>query len=235
MEERRTIKYKLGLQGSVIYIGNNLLTKVPEEIKNIASDKQVVFLSDDKVYQLYGEDLRKGLEKQGCPILTQIVPSGKGYKSWQMAEIIMEEIVKAGFKKETIIISLGGSVITSLGGFVAAIYQGGLNHIQIPTTLNSLISNAVGGEIFLDHSLGKNLIGTYYLPLAVYVDIGALLTSSQEEFLQALSHITQSQVMEDKFFSEFLENNINKIKAQNTEVLQELVYRFVQTKTRILN
>ena len=78
------------------------------------------------------------------------------------------------------------------------------------------------------------MIGICYLPLAVYVDIGTLLTSPQEEFLQALSHITQSKIIEDKFFSEFLENNINKIKMQNAEVLQELVYLFCQIKTRIL-
>ena len=71
MKERRTFKYTLGLQTSIIYIGNNLLTKLPEEVKNITPGKQVVFLSDDMVYQLYGDNLRKGFEKQGYPVLTQ--------------------------------------------------------------------------------------------------------------------------------------------------------------------
>lgn len=230
MKRRRILKYTLGLQTSSIHIGNGILTNLPKELKTICPGQQVIFLSDDFVYQLYGEDLRKGLEKQGYQVLIQIIPPGKGYKSWQMAEILMEESLKAGFKKEAIMLSLGGSVVSNLGGFVAAIYQGGLDYIQIPTTLSSQVDNAVGGEIFLDHPLGEKLIGICYLPLAVYGDTGTLSTLPREEFSQALSDIIQAWIIGDELFCEFLEKNINEIKNQDVEILEEFIYRSCQSK-----
>lgn len=234
MKGRRTLKYKLGLQTSSIHIGNGLLTKLPEELKTITSGQHVIFLSNATVYQLYGEELRKGLEEQGYHVLTQIIPADKSYKSWQMAEILMEESLKAGFKKEAIMLSLGGSLVSNLGSFVAAIYQGGLDYIQIPTTLISQLDTAIGKKIFLNHPLGKDLLGTCYLPLAVYGDIDTLSTLPQEEFTQALSYIIKSRVIGNELFYKFLEKNINKIKKQDAEILQKFVYRSCQIKVRAL-
>lgn len=235
MKEIRTLDFKLGLQTSFIQIGKGILANVAEDLNNLVQSQQVILLSNDIVYGLYGKDLLKALKKQGFRVLTQIIPDGESYKSWQMAEILMEEMLKAGFKQDAIMLSLGGGVISDLGGFVAAIYQGGIDYIQIPTTLTSQVDSAVGGKISLNHPLERNLIGTYYLPLAVYEDINTLQTLPRKKFVLSIVRIIRYAVIGDKVLFDLLEKNLNRIMTQHEEILQELIYRSCQTKVQIIN
>jgi len=158
------------------------------------------------------------------------VPDGEEYKNLKTVESILNRLFELKFDRKSTLVALGGGVIGDMTGFAASIYQRGINFIQMPTTLLSQVDASVGGKTGVNNSFGKNLIGSFYQPKAVYIDPKFLDTLPKREFSAGLAEVIKMAVMFDGEFFEFLENN----DLFNKENRVKLIAKSVELKANVV-
>ena len=137
--------------------------------------------------------------------------------------------------RDTTLIALGGGVIGDITGFAAACYQRGVDFIQIPTTLLSQVDSSVGGKTAVNHPLGKNMIGAFYQPKAVFIDIDSLQTLPEREFSAGMAEVIKYGILGDGEFFHWLEQNTQAIQAAESDVLITMIERCCQCKADIVS
>lgn len=220
--------------GYDICIGSNIFEQLIEELARLKPTCQILLVSNDHIYGLYGLSLNEGLLQKGFQILTYLVPEGEEYKSWHEAEKILTTMLENGFNRDAVVLALGGGVIGDLAGFVAAIYQRGIALIQLPTTLLAQVDSSVGGKVAVNHPLGKNMIGAFYQPLGVWADLNTLKTLPEREWIAGLSEIVKYGIIWDANFFNLLEKNIDKLRNRELEFFQRLIVRCCEIKAEIV-
>src|SRR5699024_6482068 len=120
-----------------------------------------------------------------------ILPDGESYKNWETLQLIFDALLRDKHDRKTTLIALGGGVIGDMTGFAASSYQRGVNFIQVPTTLLSQVDSSVGGKTGINHPLGKNMIGAFYQPQAVIIDITTLQTLAPRELSARLAEVVK--------------------------------------------
>ena len=159
------------------------------------------------------------------------IPDGEEYKTLQTVETILHKCFEHKLDRKSLLIALGGGVIGDMTGFAASMYQRGIDFIQIPTTLLSQVDASVGGKTGVNTSYGKNLIGAFYQPKAVYIDPSFLETLPAREFSAGIAEVVKMSVMFDKGFFTFLQDsNLNEI--QN---IKEMIRKSVELKAWVVN
>jgi 3-dehydroquinate synthase len=210
------------------------LKKVSEDIAFLFPNSSCFILTDSNVYFLYAKPLKKLLIEQGIKTATVYFEAGEKYKTRKTKEKLEDKILKFGVKRNSIIIALGGGVVGDIAGFVAATIHRGIPLIQIPTTLLAQVDSSIGGKVSVDHTLGKNLIGTFYQPKKVYIDISTLNTLSRSEFSNGLSEIVKYGLIFDKWFFSFLVNNWVKINNRDTKTILYIIERCNKLKADVV-
>lgn len=142
---------------------------------------KILIVSNRKVYGLYGDRLRSSLADAGCDASTHLIGDGEKYKSLRTAEDALAKLSAGRFTRTDTVVALGGGVVGDVAGFAASVYLRGITLLQIPTTLLSMIDSSVGGKTGVNSSFGKNLVGTFYQPKGVLVDIETLSTLPRRE------------------------------------------------------
>jgi 3-dehydroquinate synthase len=174
------------------------------------------------------------LTSQGRKIDHIILPDGEAHKTIASFELVMSKLLSMPASRNACIVALGGGVIGDLSGFVAACYQRGIDFVQIPTTLLSQVDSSVGGKTAVNHPLGKNMIGAFYQPQAVYIDTNTLDTLAEREFAAGMAEVIKYGIIYDAAFFTYLENNIERILAKDQEVLSHMIARCCQIKADIV-
>ena len=190
--------------------------------------KKVAIVTNPKVAGLHLGYLLSKISAKELYIIT--VPDGEEYKNQDSIDTIMESLFNHRFNRSSLLIAFGGGVIGDMTGFAASIYQRGIDFIQIPTTLLSQVDASVGGKTGMNNKYGKNLIGAFHQPQAVYIDPHFLETLPQREFGAGVAEIIKMAVTFNKDFFEFLEKADLGDKAQ----LQEAIKQAVQTKASVV-
>jgi len=157
-----------------IEIGRDLLSKIGDEVKKLKDNCSVCIISDDIVYSLYGDIVLKSLKDKGFNTCVFTFANGEKSKNLNTFAEIQTYLASQNFKRNDLIIALGGGVCGDMAGFVAATYMRGIDFIQVPTTLLAMIDSSVGGKTAVDLSNGKNLVGAFYQPIKVIVDLKTL-------------------------------------------------------------
>lgn len=188
-----------------ISIGNDLLKQSGSWINECLPKtvRKIVIVSNLKVFSLYGESVAASIEKEGFECLAIKIGDGEKHKSLKTLEKTLRFLGENGLKRSDAIVALGGGVIGDLAGFAAAIYLRGIAFLQIPTTLLSMIDSSVGGKTGVNSDFGKNLIGAFYQPKGVLIDIGVLKTLSRRELTAGFCEaIKQGVISSEKLFSQ---------------------------------
>jgi 3-dehydroquinate synthase len=159
------------------------------------------------------------------------IPDGEEYKKLETVESILNALFEHKFDRKSLLIAFGGGVIGDMTGFTASLYQRGIDFIQIPTTLLSQVDASVGGKTGVNNKYGKNLIGAFYQPKAVYIDPAFLETLPEREFAAGVAEIVKMAVMFDKDYFEFL----MEADLKDEEVLKETIRRSVELKAWVVN
>ena len=159
------------------------------------------------------------------------IPDGEEYKKLETVESILNALFEHKFDRKSLLIAFGGGVIGDMTGFTASLYQRGIDFIQIPTTLLSQVDASVGGKTGVNNKYGKNLIGAFYQPKAVYIDPAFLKTLPEREFAAGVAEIVKMAVMFDKDYFEFLV----EADLKDEEVLKETIRRSVELKAWVVN
>jgi len=226
-----TLQLDLGTRSYPIYIDSGLFENADLLAKHIRS-KRVCIVTNTIVAPLYLTSIKEKLAQ--FTLDEVILPDGEAEKSLANFERIMSHLLENEHGRDTTLLALGGGVIGDITGFAAACYQRGIDFIQIPTTVLSQVDSSVGGKTAVNHPLGKNMIGAFYQPKAVIIDINSLSTLPVREFNAGMAEVIKYGILGDKSFFTWLENNISAIKSGDKQILSIMIEKCCQCKADIV-
>ena len=221
----------LGDRSYPIYIGEGLLDK-SELFSPFISGKKVMIVTNETVGPLYEQQVRKALA--AYDVDTVVLPDGERYKDWQSLNMIFTALLEKAHSRKTTIVALGGGVVGDMAGFAASAYQRGVDFIQVPTTLLSQVDSSVGGKTAINHPLGKNMVGAFYQPKAVIIDILSLQTLPEREISAGLAEVIKYGLIRELSFFEWLEDNIESLKALDAQVVAYAIKESCACKAEVV-
>lgn len=227
----RTLTVDLGIRSYPIYIGEGLLARKELLSKHINS-KQIVIISNETVAPLYIDSLVETLKP--LQPLKIILADGEKYKTLSTIESIFDQLLENRCARDCTIIALGGGVVGDITGFAAACYQRGVDFIQVPTTLLSQVDSSVGGKTGVNHPLGKNMIGAFYQPKCVLIDIDTLHTLEERELSAGIAEVIKYGLIADKEFFNWLQDNMQALLNLDNEAVAYAVEKSCQCKAAIV-
>lgn len=192
-----TLEIKLREKSYYIYIERNCLERVGRYIAENHPRSRIAIITDDNVNALYGEKLQNIMAEQGLATIMVSVRPGEESKSLESLKDIFEKLSEFRLTRSDLIVTFGGGVVGDLGGFAAATYLRGIPYIQVPTTLLAQVDSSVGGKVAVDLPWGKNLVGSFYHPKAVFIDPELLKTLDKRVFHDGLAEVIKYGCIKD--------------------------------------
>lgn len=229
----QVLSVDLGDRSYPIHIGPGLLDQ-GELVAAHMRQKRAVVVTNTTVGPLYLERFSQSLRRAGVEVEAVVLPDGEAYKNWETLNTIFDALLTQRAERKTSLIALGGGVIGDLTGFAAACYQRGMPFIQVPTTLLAQVDSSVGGKTGINHPLGKNMIGAFYQPQLVLADTDSLATLPDRELSAGLAEVIKYGLIRDLPFLEWLEANMERLVARETEALTYAIYRSCQNKAEVV-
>lgn len=227
-----TLHVDLGERSYPIYIGRDLL-RDPSLLASHVPGSQVVLVSNDTVAPLYLDRVRHSLGERSR-ITEIILPDGERYKTLESYSTILDRVMADRHNRTTTLVAIGGGVVGDITGFAAASYQRGVNFVQVPTTLLSQVDSSVGGKTAVNHPMGKNMIGAFYQPSAVLIDIATLSTLPKREFAAGLAEVVKYGLICDAPFYQWLQEQMPRLLAREEAALAEAIERSCANKARVV-
>jgi 3-dehydroquinate synthase len=194
---RLEISLKQDARKSEINIGQGIRRTLGKLIP-LKTPRQVGIISNERVFGLYGREVVRSLKAQGCRTLVWLMPEGERYKSFRMLEKAITFLGENRLERDDLVLALGGGVVGDLAGFSAAIYLRGLPFAQVPTTLLAQIDSSVGGKTGINLPVGKNLVGAFHQPNAVFIDTETLLSLPPRELVSGFCEMVKQSVVSDR-------------------------------------
>jgi 3-dehydroquinate synthase len=203
-----TIRVELGERSYDIVIGSNILRSIGASLKPFGFSPKVVIVSNPTVYPLYGSVVADSLKKEGFDVLTVTIPDGEEYKDILWTEHIYNMLLKAKLDR---------------------------SYIQVPTTLLAQVDSSVGGKTGVNHKLGKNMIGTFWQPRLVWIDVKTLKTLRKREFIAGVAEVIKYGVIWDEELFDFLEAKRKKILSLDKDALMYIIKRSCEIKAKVVS
>lgn len=233
MKAKHQLNVDLGERSYPIFIGGNLLDN-GNLITDYIKGSSAVIVSNTTVSPLYLEKIVATLRSANIRYDSVILPDGEQHKTLQSMETIIDTLIDKRHDRKTTLIALGGGVIGDIGGFAAAVYQRGINFIQIPTTLLSQVDSSVGGKTGVNHPSGKNMIGAFYQPQCVIADTATLNTLNDRELSAGIAEVVKYGLIHDADFFNWLEQNMSSLLARDEQVLSQAILRSCEIKAEVV-
>ncbi len=226
-----TLNVKLPLKQYPIYIEKGLMKNIGEHIRKIYKNKKIVIITDENVSRIYEEEVTLDLKKNGFIPYTIKIKPGEKSKSLSNAEKIYEDLLELEITRKDMIVALGGGVVGDLAGFVASTFLRGIPFIQIPTSLLAQIDSSVGGKVAVNLSKGKNLVGSFYHPEAVFIDPNVLSTLEKRFFHDGIAEaIKYGCIKDEKLFYKLYYYT----KEELWDHIEEIIYTCCKIKGKIV-
>ncbi len=227
----KTLHLDLGEKSYPIYIGQDLLDQKELLINHIAG-KQVMIVTNTTIAPLYLNKVKALLSD--FTVAEVVLPDGEQYKTLDTVNTIFTALLEARFERSCTLIYLGGGVIGDMTGFAAASYQRGVNFIQIPTTLLSQVDSSVGGKTGVNHPLGKNMIGSFYQPKCVVIDVDTLDTLDDRQYSAGMAEVIKYGLLGNADFLTYLHNEIDTLMSRDKTLIIQAVYQSCFDKAEIV-
>ncbi len=217
-----------------VLIGEDIRFTIGEKIKQLLGNNvsSILIISDSSVAKLYLKDVQEGLTNYKN-VHQYIIPSGEQSKSFEQYYDILTYALEKGLDRSSLIIALGGGVVGDLAGFVAASYMRGIRFIQVPTTLLAHDSS-VGGKVAINHPLGKNMIGAFHQPEAVFYDINTLQSLPDHEWRSGFAEVIKHGFIWDKQLYDWLQQTITSFSDIVGDTAIELLQRSISVKAFVV-
>ena len=199
-----------------------------------AATGHIVIVTDENVGKYYATSLFNHFAAHAIKVNIITIPAGENSKSRKTKHAIEDKMFTLGCNRDTLMIALGGGVVTDLTGFVAATFCRGIPVIYIPTSLLAMVDAANGGKTGINTDYGKNLIGTFTDPQAIFIDINCLDTLPHHEYITAFSEIIKHALITDAAYFELIESSIHHILEKNKPILNQLIQRSCEIKSAIV-
>ncbi len=227
-----TLHVDLGERSYPLYIGKDLFSDSQLLAQHVGGS-QVVIISNDTIAPLYVERVKYALGER--KLITEVVlPDGEHFKTLDTLGAIFDQVMAANHNRTTSFIAVGGGVVGDMAGFAAACYQRGVNFIQVPTTLLAQVDSSVGGKTAVNHPLGKNMIGAFYQPVAVFIDLDTLQSLPAREVAAGLAEVLKYGLICDLPFYQWLCQHMPNLLAREEAALAEAIERSCAIKARVV-
>lgn len=228
----KNIKVDLKNNEYDIVIDNNILSRAAGFIKKVYKNKSIYVVTDENVFELYGEKLKTSLESNGFVTNFIVVKPGEESKSIKTLDYVLNKLTEQFVKRSDLIVAFGGGVIGDLAGFVSSIYLRGIDYVQIPTTLLSQIDSSIGGKTAVNLEKGKNLAGTFYQPKLVLIDPLVLSTLTDDCIKDGMGEVIKYACIKDSKMFKKLKNI--KSKQELFQDIEDIIYTCCNIKRCIV-
>jgi 3-dehydroquinate synthase len=229
-----TVHVNLGPRSYDIEIGSGNLKDVARFCDAEQDDAHAVIITDSNVDELYCEPVGDALQEAGAQVDILVAEAGEQSKSPEVAADLWEQLLDQGADRKTVVIALGGGVVGDLAGFVAATFGRGLRFVQVPTTLLAQVDSSVGGKVGVNLPGGKNMVGAFWQPRGVIIDVAVLESLPDREFKAGLAEVVKYGVIQDAEFFAYLEKNIELINGRDAAALTYIVTRCCRLKADVV-
>jgi 3-dehydroquinate synthase len=225
------IDVSLGKRSYPIFIGAGAL-QLQAEFDRAIPSRDVLLITNTTVGPLYAAKLIAALAPRRC--IEVELPDGESHKTLANVSRILDVLVANRFARDACVIALGGGVVGDMAGFAAACYQRGIAFVQFPTTLLAQVDSSVGGKTGVNHPGGKNLIGAFHQPAAVFADTDTLATLPDRELRAGLAEVIKYGLIVDQEFFDWLEENAVRLLARDAAALTHAIKRSCELKAEIV-
>ncbi|MCI0492287.1 MAG: 3-dehydroquinate synthase [Planctomycetes bacterium] len=228
------VHVNLGPRSYNIEIGSGNLGEAARLCQADQDGAHAIIITDANVDSLYTEPVAETLAEHGCEVGIMVVEAGESSKSSDVADELWETMLEDGADRKSVVVALGGGVVGDLAGFVAATFARGLPFVQIPTTLLAQVDSSVGGKVGINLPGAKNMVGAFWQPRAVLIDVDVLGTLPDREYRAGLAEVVKYGVIQDADFFAYLETNIEPINRRDAAVLAKIVQRCCRLKADVV-
>jgi len=209
----------LNERGYKILIGRKNLKILGLRLKEFRPYK-VAIVSNKTIFPLYRDTILGTMEECGIKPEVFLIPDGEGYKDLLWASYLYGELLKTRFDRDSLLVAFGGGVVGDMTGFVASTYMRGIRYVQVPTTLLAQVDSSVGGKTGVNHPIGKNMIGTFYQPSLVLIDVETLKTLPLRELNAGIAEVIKYGVIADNRLFELMEKEKEDITSMGNTLLR---------------
>lgn len=228
----RTLKVQLPQNSYSIHISAWDLTHTAKQLQKICKENILFIVTNHKIRKLYQKKIQKHFKSLELKWIS--IPDGERYKNLTTCEKILTQLTKKGAHRGSTLMALGGGVVGDITGFVAATYMRGIAYVQMPTTLLAQVDSSVGGKTGVDLSTGKNLVGAFYQPRAVFIHTDFLKTLNKREFRCGLAEVIKYGIIWDAKFFSYLKKNAQKILNLQPQALGHIIKTSCQIKAQVV-
>ena len=224
----------LGKDSYNIIIDKGILHQVGTLISKVISPRKAIIVTDKIVEPLYGNIVLDSLSECKFDVKLVSMELGEEQKSMAKAEELYESLFDHEMDRKSLLVALGGGVLGDLAGFVASTFMRGIPFVQIPTTLLAQVDSSIGGKVAVNHPRGKNMIGCFYQPKAVFIDTDTLQTLPKAEITAGMVEVIKYGMIKDAAFFEYIEKHFPAIMELEPAVLEEIIYNSCKVKAHVV-
>jgi len=197
-------------------------------------DRKIAIITDSNVQPLYGDAIKEQLSTVSKNVFIYAIPAGEENKNLKEIEKIYEYLIQNHFDRHDLLIALGGGVVGDMTGFAAATYLRGIAFVQIPTTLLAQCDSSIGGKTGVDFNAYKNMVGAFYMPKLVYMNVNVLKTLDGRQFASGFAEVMKHGLIKDLDFYLWLLDNMVEISDREIDVLIEMIHRSCEVKKAVV-
>jgi len=217
-----------------MFIGKGILSDIDTYLVPLLPGKHVVLVTNLLIKKLYGDKIADMLSKKNILVHTIEVPDGEKSKSLSVAEKVYDQMLQCKVDRSTTLVTVGGGVIGDLGGFVAATFMRGIPLVHIPTTLLAQIDSSIGGKVAIDHPRAKNIVGSFYQPIANLVDSVVLESLPLSHLKNGIAEAIKIAIISSPSFFNWIDRHMESLLQKEQDTLDFLVSQAAQLKIDII-
>jgi len=217
-----------------VHAGSDLLESLAPRIAHAVGrlPRRVFVLTSEPIWALWGQTFCASFAEE--PIALFLAP-GERHKTLASVERLARQMAQAGADRGSLLIAFGGGIVGDVGGFLAAVYMRGIPYVQVPTTLLAQVDSSVGGKTGVNLPEGKNMLGSFHQPRAVFADIGVLGTLSDRELRAGLMESVKAGIIRDRLLVRFMEDHAAEVLARDAKALERTIAASIRMKAGVVN
>jgi 3-dehydroquinate synthase len=230
----QTIRVKTASAKYEVVAGSGLIKTLAPRIERVCGKlpRRVFVVTSAPIWGLWGQAMQRSFKD--APVVLFLEP-GEKHKTLASAEGLLRQMVEAGGDRGSLLIAFGGGIVGDVGGFVASIFMRGIPYVQVPTTFLAQVDSSVGGKTGVNLPEGKNLVGSFYQPLAVFADIDALKTLPERELRAGLMESVKAGIIRDRALVRFMEEHAEEVLGRDAKSLEKVIAASVRMKADVVS
>lgn len=233
LSDRITVNYEEKPCYDIVFSKD--FSQITDELKKLnIENRKLCIVTESNVGPLYAEELSEIIKPFCRKVIINQFEAGEKNKNVNTVNKIYDTLIKNKFDRNDLLLALGGGVTGDITGFVAATYLRGIDFVQIPTTLLAQVDSSIGGKTGVDFEAYKNMVGAFYMPKLVYMNLSALNSLPKREYLSGMGEVIKHGLIKDKEYFNWLNENKDKIIDRDYTTLKEMLFVSCNIKGRVV-